>query len=143
MQRPVTQTGFATGNIILGGDGSDIIEGRGGDDVIDGDAWLNVRISVRQNIDGTGPEIASFDSMAPMIPLMLTGTYNPGQLVAVREIMPAREPLAALTFRHRSVLRQLSDYTIIINDDGTRSFPATTSSQSSTIASSRGMASTT
>ena len=37
--------------------------GRGGDDIIDGDAWLNVRISVRANIDGTGPEIASFDSM--------------------------------------------------------------------------------
>src|SRR5262249_4095752 len=28
--------GFGTGNIILGGDGSDIILGRGGDDVIDG-----------------------------------------------------------------------------------------------------------
>ena len=79
-------TGFGTGNIILGGDGSDIIEGRGGDDLIDGDKWLNVRISVRANVDGTGPEIASFDSMAPMIPLMLNGTYNPGQLVAVREI---------------------------------------------------------
>ena len=80
-------TEFGTGNIILAGDGSDIILGRGGDDVIDGDKWLNVRISVRANVDGTGPEIASFDSMAPMIPLMLNGTYNPGQLVAVREIM--------------------------------------------------------
>ena len=60
--------------------------GRGGDDLIDGDKWLNVRISVRANVDGTGPEIASFDSMTPMIPLMLDGTYNPGQLVAVREI---------------------------------------------------------
>ena len=53
----------ATGNIILGGDGSDLIEGRGGDDLIDGDKWLNVRISVRANADGTGPEIASYDSM--------------------------------------------------------------------------------
>ena len=78
--------GFGTGNIILGGDGSDLIEGRGGDDLIDGDKWLNVRISVRANIDGTGPEIASYDSMVPMIPLMLNGTYNPGQLVAVREL---------------------------------------------------------
>ena len=60
-------TGFATGNIILGGGGGDIIEGRGGDDLIDGDKWLNVRISVRANVDGTGPEIASFDSMTPMI----------------------------------------------------------------------------
>src|SRR5262249_60671468 len=32
---------FGSGNIILGGDGSDIIEGRGGDDLIDGDKWLN------------------------------------------------------------------------------------------------------
>jgi Ca2+-binding RTX toxin-like protein len=39
-------TSFGAGNIILGGDGSDIIEGRGGDDLIDGDAWLDVYISV-------------------------------------------------------------------------------------------------
>src|SRR3990172_7576524 len=44
---------FGAGNIILGGDGSDMIEGRGGDDLIDGDQWLNVRISVRANADGT------------------------------------------------------------------------------------------
>ena len=88
--------GFGTGNIILGGDGSDIIEGRGGDDLIDGDAWLNVRISVRANIDGTGPEIASFDSMTEMIPLMLTGSTIPGQLVAVREIMPGSQRLASI-----------------------------------------------
>src|SRR4029453_17164377 len=56
-------TSFGAGNIILGGDGSDIIEGNGGDDLIDGDRWLNVRISVHANPDGTGPEIASFDSM--------------------------------------------------------------------------------
>ena len=52
-------TSFGSGNIILGGDGSDIIEGRGGNDLIDGDKWLNVRISVRENLDGTGAEIAS------------------------------------------------------------------------------------
>ncbi|UUZ78449.1 hypothetical protein LP414_16760 [Polaromonas sp. P1(28)-13] len=79
---------FSAGNIILGGDGSDLLEGRGGDDLIDGDKWLNVRISVRANADGTGAEINSFDSMIPLIPLMLNGTYNPGQLVAVREMLP-------------------------------------------------------
>src|SRR5262245_22958642 len=81
---------FGSGNIILGGDGSDIIEGKGGDDLMDGDKWLNVRISVRQNADGTGPEIASFDGMKPLIPFMLNRTYNPGQLVAVREILPGQ-----------------------------------------------------
>ena len=104
---------FGTGNIILGGDGSDIILGRGGDDVIDGDASLNVRISVRQNVDGTGPEIASFDSMAPMIPLMPAGTYNPGQLVAVREIMPgtANAPGRADNFDTAVFQGNLADYT--------------------------------
>jgi len=80
-------TFYDGGNIILGGRGSDLIEGRGGDDILDGDKWLNVRISVRANHDGTGPEIASFDSMEPMVPFMLNGTYNPGQLVIVREIL--------------------------------------------------------
>jgi Ca2+-binding RTX toxin-like protein len=107
-------TEFGTGNIILAGDGSDIILGRGGDDVIDGDKWLNVRISVRQNVDGTGPEIASFDSMAPMIPLMLNGTYNPGQLVAVREILSGSGGFDTAVFQGN-----LSDYSIITNDGGT------------------------
>ncbi len=84
---------FDGGNIILGGDGSDILEGRGGDDVIDGDAWLNVRISVRgiDPVTGLPTEIASFDSMEPLIPFMLNGTYNPGQLQVVREILYATE----------------------------------------------------
>ena len=49
-------TSFGSGNIILGGSGSDIIEGRGGDDLIDGDQWLNVRVSVRE---GTNPDRAA------------------------------------------------------------------------------------
>ena len=80
-------TSFGAGNIILGGDGSDLIFGKDGDDLIDGDKWLNVRISVRANKDGTGPEIATFDNLMDMVPLMLNGTYNPGQLVIVREIL--------------------------------------------------------
>ncbi|WP_085725895.1 peroxidase family protein [Pseudomonas sp. R37(2017)] len=84
---PVGSTFYAGGNIILGGSGGDLIEGRGGDDIIDGDKWLNVRISVRANADGTGAEIATFNSMEPLVPLMLNGTYNPGQLVVVREIL--------------------------------------------------------
>ena len=45
------RTSFGAGNIILGGDGSDIM-GHGGDDLIDGDKWLNVRISVRAKSTG-------------------------------------------------------------------------------------------
>ncbi|MCO4203274.1 peroxidase family protein [Aeromonas taiwanensis] len=78
---------FGSGNIILGGAASDIIEGRSGDDIIDGDRWLNVRISVRENADDPNSEIASFNSMQALVPLMMNGTYNPGQLVIVREIL--------------------------------------------------------
>ena len=106
--------GFATGNIILGGAGSDIIEGRGGDDLIDGDRALNVRISVRANADGTGPEIASFDSMEPMIPLMLNGTYSAGQLKAVREITDVDDQFDTAVFSGN-----LIDYQWLVNDNGT------------------------
>src|SRR5262249_3533116 len=54
-------TSFGAGNIILGGEGSDIIVGQGGDDLIDGDAWLNVRISVRSKADHN-VELTSADS---------------------------------------------------------------------------------
>ncbi len=55
------------GEIILGGDGSDTIRGNIGDDILDGDAWLNVRISVRSGKSDSGPtgdEIASFEGLA-------------------------------------------------------------------------------
>lgn len=81
---------FSAGNIIFGGDGSDIIEGRGGNDLIDGDRWLNVRISVVENADGTGNELMTFDSMTDELNAMLLNrTLNPGQLVIVREIIIA------------------------------------------------------
>ena len=117
-------TGFATGNIILGGDGSDIIEGRGGDDLIDGDKWLNVRISVRAKPDGPAPEIASIDSMRTMVPLMLDR-----DLQSRPARRGARDPDGDRRLRHRHILRQRADYTININDSGTRSTSATTSSR--------------
>lgn len=92
---------FVGGNILLGGGGSDTIEGRGGDDLIDGDAWLNVRVSILTNRDGTGPEIGSVDSLKDNVTLqingqsitkslsvwMVEGVINPGQLQIVREIL--------------------------------------------------------
>ena len=118
-------TAFTTGNIILGGDGSDIMMGRGGDDIIDGDAWLNVRISVSQNADvnHTGTEIASFDRMQDMVPLMLDGTYNPGQLKAIREILYADGP----DFDTARFTGNLADYTIDIDT----TVPTTSSTMSS------------
>ncbi|MDM8350763.1 peroxidase family protein, partial [Pseudomonas sp. sp1636] len=105
---------FGSGNIILGGDGSDIIEGRGGDDLIDGDKWLNVRISVRENNDGTGAQIASFNSLKDMVPLMLNGTYNPGQLVIVRELMDGAGGYDTAMFTGN-----LADYIVSVDASGT------------------------
>ncbi|WP_223532300.1 peroxidase family protein [Pseudomonas sp. BF-R-30] len=113
-------TGFATGNIILGGDGSDLIEGRGGDDLIDGDKWINVRIAVYDpaDVNHTGPEIASFDSMVDMIPLMLDGTINPGQLKAVREIMPGTSTGGA-AFDTAIFSGLEAEYAVTVDDRGT------------------------
>ncbi len=101
---------WGAGNILLGGAGSDLIEGRGADDIIDGDKYFGVRLSVRTNKDGTGPEIGwasventsqsamttqyrrnpdgTFIAGSPTLQqAVFAGTVNPGQIVAVREIL--------------------------------------------------------
>jgi len=83
-----TVTRFNSGNILLGGDGSDIIQGRGGDDLIDGDAHLNVRISVR-SATNHNTQIGTADSIAQLQSALLSGSINPSQLEAVREIITA------------------------------------------------------
>lgn len=90
---------FDAGNILLGGGGSDLIEGRGGDDVIDGDRWLNVRIAIT---DEGGTEIATAEGLGGVVRdgagnllhggrtldvLLLERVYAPGQLQIVREIL--------------------------------------------------------
>jgi Ca2+-binding RTX toxin-like protein len=109
-------TSFFGGDIILGGAGSDFIEGRRGDDLIDGDRWLNVRISVRAGVDAnglpTGPEIATFDSMADPVLMqnMLSGFWNPGQLQAVREIIDDNNDFDTAVYQG-----PLADYTIAVD----------------------------
>ncbi|MFW5471489.1 peroxidase family protein [Knoellia sp. CPCC 206435] len=78
-------TTFTGGNILMGGAGTDLIEGRGGDDVIDGDAQLNVRISVRSAADPT-TQIDSVETLSGVSARLIAGTVNPGQLRIVREI---------------------------------------------------------
>ncbi|SPO61924.1 Heme peroxidase (fragment) [Pseudomonas inefficax] len=69
-----------------------------------------MRISVRANSDGTGPEIASYDSMEPMVPLMLNGTYNPGQLVIVREILNGTDSYDTAVFSGVA-----TDYSVVVD----------------------------
>jgi Ca2+-binding RTX toxin-like protein len=84
---PITLCGFGEGNILLGGGGSDTIQGRGSDDIIDGDRWLNHRLSVRTNPADPGTETRSANSLAELQPAVFAGTLDPGNIVIVREIL--------------------------------------------------------
>src|SRR4030095_3958876 len=84
-----TVTSFGAGNIILGGDGSDIIEGRGGDDLLDGDRPLRVRLALANAPNPAGGPVYS---MKDLVPEMLAGTINPSQLSIMREIVTATIP---------------------------------------------------
>ena len=93
---------WGEGNILLGGEGSDQLEGRGANDILDGDRYLNVRLSVHANPDGTGVEIGSTNLMEnkavtgnfgsgttnmTLQQAVFAGLVDPGQIVAVREIL--------------------------------------------------------
>ncbi|HET8961546.1 MAG TPA: peroxidase family protein, partial [Nocardioides sp.] len=84
---PAGTTSFGGGNILLGGAGSDRLEGRGGDDVIDGDRWLDVRLSVRTNPTDPATETQRFGGLAGLRDAVLAGTLDPGNVVAVRAII--------------------------------------------------------
>lgn len=127
---PLTGPVWGDGNILIGGLGSDKIEGRGGNDVIDGDRYLKIRISVRDN---AGTEIGSADMMErpyqPGNPQTLAaavaaGTIDPGNLVAVREIIT---PTAAETAGNRDVAifsDVRANYTVLTTGgDGTLGSP--------------------
>jgi len=97
---PLSGPIWGEGNILLGGAGSDTIEGRGGNDIMDGDKYLSVRISVRTDPANSATEIGSTDLMehqylrdaagaltGPTLQAaVFAGQVNPGNLVSVREI---------------------------------------------------------
>jgi VCBS repeat-containing protein len=110
-------TSHSTGDILLGGAGSDVITGRGGDDIIDGDKWLNVRIGVHAGIGvdgGVGAEIDSADSMSELVTEIFNGTYNPGQLRIHREILNGGVVGDIDTAVYSG---NFADYTISVNPD--------------------------
>ncbi|GAB3244953.1 hypothetical protein GCM10027562_01210 [Arthrobacter pigmenti] len=78
--------GWDAGNILLGGAGSDTLEGRGTDDVIDGDAVLEVRLSVRSDPADAATETRSAATLRQLQPDILEGSINPGNIVAVAEL---------------------------------------------------------
>ena len=114
---------WGEGNILLGGAGSDLLEGRGADDILDGDHYLSVRLSVRSST--TGLEIGSTDLMEnkavtgnfgtgttgmTLQAAVFAGLVDPGNIVAVREILlptPAyRLPTAPTAQRQSTATRR-------------------------------------
>ena len=102
-QCPLVGNVWGDGDILIGGLGSDRIEGRTGNEIIDGDRYLMVRISIR---DAAGVELGTANLMeAPItasptgaaLPANLVGktlqqavfdgSVDPGNLVSVREII--------------------------------------------------------
>ncbi|QQR40398.1 peroxidase family protein [Devosia rhizoryzae] len=113
---------FVGGNILLGGDGSDLIEGRGGDDIIDGDKWLRVRIAVMSSFDENGPTgtnvLSYHTSMKTLVSDVMSGKINPGQLKIVRDITSeGADNVADIDTALYSDVR--ANYSFSANADGT------------------------
>jgi Ca2+-binding RTX toxin-like protein len=83
-------TEFTGGNIILGGEGSDLIEGRGGNDIIDGDRWLDVELEA-PDPDNPGTTKRVDDSSALQADVF-AGRIDPGEIKIVREVKRAATP---------------------------------------------------
>ena len=98
----ITGDVWGAGNILLGGGGSDLLEGRGADDIIDGDRYINVRLSVRSDPTDAGTELGTTDLMEnkatsgnfgtgttgmTLQQAVFAGLVDPGKIVAVREIL--------------------------------------------------------
>ncbi|GAB1693560.1 peroxidase family protein [Krasilnikovia sp. M28-CT-15] len=110
---------WGEGNILLGGPGSDTIEGRGGDDIIDGDRYLTVRLSVR---DADGKEIRTANSMAELQADVFAGKLNPKDIVTVREIRAGSGGQDTAVFsgaRDQYAVTPVGDALIVSGPDGT------------------------
>ncbi len=124
---------WGDGNVLLGGAGSDTLEGRGADDILDGDRYMNVRIGIHANADGTGPEIATTQLMenvptgtdwsGPLAGKTLqqavfAGLIDPGQLEIVREILTPTALELTGNIDTAFFSAPLAGYTIDLNPDG-------------------------
>jgi Ca2+-binding RTX toxin-like protein len=102
--------GFTGGDILLGGNGSDTIQGRGGDDFIDGDAFIDARIRLT-NPNGSvefGTNLATFQQR------LSTGAINPSMLSIHRSIERGTSGVDIAVFRGSR-----ADYSIVRNPDNT------------------------
>ncbi|MFL5415488.1 MAG: PASTA domain-containing protein, partial [Myxococcales bacterium] len=99
------------GNILLGGGGRDVIEGKGGDDLIDGDRWLDVQLVATLN-DGTTKAVWDpRDLIADVFsdPQRL----NPGNIKIVRTIRRGAPAVDTAVFSGNR-----SEYDVTLNANG-------------------------
>src|SRR5690606_18491563 len=82
---PLLQDNDGVSNLLLGGAGDDIMEGRFGDDFIDGDRVL--RVSLLHVPTGT-----RYASAADMKNAVFAGEINPGDIEIIREIVTDGTP---------------------------------------------------
>lgn len=80
-------TSFTGGNIILGGNGSDSIEGRGGNDIIDGDRWLNAQLSAPNLATADPADRKRVNSMTSLQTDVFAGRMTPADIQVIREIV--------------------------------------------------------
>ncbi len=73
------------GNILLGGAGSDIIEGRGSDDIIDGDRFITAVLDAPDPLGGPGARKQVTDARDLQADIF-AGLYNPGDVDIVRTL---------------------------------------------------------
>ncbi|MGA9276036.1 cell wall-binding repeat-containing protein, partial [Ilumatobacter sp.] len=83
LNNPLETDNDGNSNLLMGGPGSDLIEGRFGDDFISGDAYLRVQL------EHNG---VRYDSAAQIEAGIFNGTINPGDVDIVREIAYADDP---------------------------------------------------
>ena len=122
---------WGAGNILLGGAGSDTLEGRGADDIIDGDRYLNVRLSVRSLPIDPNSQTGTTDRMGntaiqgnfglnttgmTLQQAVFAGRVDPGNIVAVREILTPQAPDTGIDVAVFS--GALAEYAITANADG-------------------------
>ena len=95
-------------NIILGGAGSDVLEGRGGEDFIDGDAALDVHLAVGGQ---------TFDSITDVMGDVFSGVLSPNDIEIVREVVGQEtDPTVVDSVVYADVL---DSYRLTENGDGT------------------------
>jgi Ca2+-binding RTX toxin-like protein len=106
---------WGEGNILLGGAGDDLIEGRLGNDIIDGDRYLAVRLAVR------GTAITA-SSLAELRAGVFAGKINPNDIITVREIAtsptPGRDTAVFAGARAEYAITPISGGVLVSGPDG-------------------------